>query len=59
MPQLLLLAAVGIGAYAGYRWLKSKQHKSDKPNPASRSDSARDAGDLIWDEKKGAYRPRD
>lgn len=63
MPQLLILAALGIGAYAGYRWLRARgraaQLKAAKRAPqAATSDRARNAGDLVWDEKKGVYRPR-
>ena len=64
MPQLLLLAAVGIGAYAGYRWLRAKVRNDASAQGraaekrATRSDAARQAGDLVRDEKTGVYRPR-
>lgn len=64
MPQLLILAAVGIGAYAGYRWLRAKGRAAalDAARRAARpempSEHARNAGDLVWDEEKRVYRPR-
>jgi hypothetical protein len=64
MPQLLLLAAVGIGAYAGYRWLRAKvrddalKQGRAAAKRATPSDAAREAGDLVRDEKTGVYRPR-
>lgn len=64
MPQLLLIAAAGIGAYAGYRWLRGKVREGalkegrEAARQATRSDAAREAGDLVWDEKAGVYRPR-
>ena len=67
MPQLLLIAAAGIGAYAGYRWLRARARaaalneaaarKPARP-AATRSDKAREAGELVRDEKTGVYRPR-
>ena len=67
MPQLVILAAVGAGAYFGYRWLKRQLHEAAvaaaeqvaAKKAASRSDSAREAGNLIWDEKAGVYRTKD
>jgi predicted negative regulator of RcsB-dependent stress response len=67
VPQLILVAAIGAGAYFGYRWLKKQMREAaiaaaeevaKKKNP-SRSDSAREAGNLVWDEKAGVYRTRD
>lgn len=64
MPQLLLLAAAGIGAYAGYRWLRAKvrndvlKHGRAAAKRATPSDAAREAGDLVRDEKTGVYRLR-
>lgn len=67
MPQLVLLVAVGAGAYFGYRWLKrqvreaaiaaAKEAADNKP--VSPSDKARNAGELVWDEKAGVYRAKD
>jgi len=67
MPNLILLVAVGVGAYFGYRWLKRqvreaavdavKQAAKDKAVPPS--ESAREAGDLVWDEEAGVYRQKD
>lgn len=63
MPQLLVIAAVGLGAYAGYRWLRARgraaELKTAKAAPQSAtSDRARNAGDLVWDAEKRVYRPR-
>ena len=68
MPQLIILAAVGLGAYAGYRWVRAKGREAvlkasrAAARPAASagmpSDRARNAGDLVWDEEKGVYRPR-
>lgn len=67
MPQLLLLVAIGAGAYFGYRWLKkqvretaieaAREATAKKPVPPS--DRARESGNLIWDEKAGVYRSKD
>ena len=67
MPQLILLVAVGAGAYFGYRWLKkqirdaaiaaAKEATSGKP--VVPSERAREAGNLVWDEKAGVYRTKE
>lgn len=67
MPQLILLVAIGAGAYFGYRWLKRQMRETaiaaareaaDK-KPVGPSDRAREAGNLVWDEKAGVYRTKD
>lgn len=67
MPQLLLLAAIGAGAYFGYKWLKKQVREAAiaaakeaaASKPVTRSDRSRDAGELVWDEKAGVYRSKD
>ena len=73
MPQLVILIAIGAGAYFGYRWLKKQVReaaitaakeaeltKNARPKkPASPSERARNAGELVWDEKAGVYRSKD
>ena len=66
MPQLILLVAIGAGAYFGYRWLKRQisdaavaAAKEAAKKPVSPSERAREAGELIWDEKAGVYRTKD
>ena len=67
MPQLVLLVAVGAGAFFGYRWLKKQVREASiaaakevaeqkTPTP---SEKAREAGNLIWDEEAGVYRTKD
>ena len=63
MPQLVLLVAVGVGAYCGYRWLKRQVSDASiaasKEAPVPPSERAREAGELVWDEKAGVYRAKD
>ena len=67
MPQLVLLVAVGAGAYFGYRWLKRQVRdaaidaakEAAAKKPVSPSERAREAGELVWDEKAGVYRTKD
>lgn len=64
MPPLVLIAAIGAGCYAGYR-LASKllaTASAEKPEvQRARTSRAptRDLGDLEWDSKTGAYRPKE
>ena len=63
MPQLVVLLAVGAGAYLGYRWLRKRgrdaaiaaAQRAEKPA----AERAREVGDLIWDEDAGVYRKKD
>lgn len=67
MPQLVVLVAVGAGAYFGYRWLKKQVRdaaitaakEATAAKPVGPSERAREAGNLIWDEKAGVYRTKD
>ncbi|HUS97385.1 MAG TPA: hypothetical protein VMX97_11640 [Hyphomicrobiaceae bacterium] len=64
MPQIIALALVGAGVYAGYRWLR-KQTQQVAADAALRREAAeqadagvRDGGELEWDAAEGVYRPR-
>ncbi|MFY0612298.1 MAG: hypothetical protein JXQ99_12270 [Hyphomicrobiaceae bacterium] len=67
MPQLVVLVAVGAGAYFGYRWLKKQMRETAiaaakeaaANKPVGPSERAREAGNLIWDEEAGVYRSKD
>lgn len=67
MPQLILLVAIGAGAYLGYRWLKRQMRETAiaaareaaEKKPVGPSDRAREAGNLVWDEEAGVYRTKD
>ena len=73
MPQIILLVAIGAGAYFGYRWLKKQvleaaitaakeaelKNNAGVKKPGSPSERARNAGELVWDEKAGVYRTKD
>ena len=71
MPPLVLLAAVGIGCYAGYKLFAKLIEQAQTPSPAETERIRREAraatadrretrnlGELEWDEKTGVYRPR-
>ena len=66
MPQLVLLAAVGAGAYAGYRWLKraaetiAADMKAAEVEARDRAGAgrAKDLGRLEYDPATGLYRPK-
>lgn len=65
MPQLVLLAAIGAGAYAGYRWLKRAAEQMQADLKAAEVDvrerrgaqRAKDLGALVYDPVSGHYRP--
>ncbi len=68
MPPFIILAAAGVGLYAGYK-LFSKliaQAQTESPSEVERrrretaaaKGAPKDLGELEWDEKAGAYKPR-
>lgn len=65
MPQLIFLAALGAGAYAGYRWLKKTAEEMTAEMQKAEVDvrerrqagHAKDLGALEYDPKSGVYRP--
>lgn len=67
MPQIVLLAAIGAGVYAGYKVLGKlgaqvveglARAEADARQRAGRSGSEKDLGQLDFDPKSGVYRPR-
>jgi hypothetical protein len=66
MPQLIFLAAVGAGAYAGYRFLKTiaqsvtadLEKATVETRERARAGDAKDLGVLEYDPKTGVYKPR-
>jgi len=60
-PQVLLLAAIGAGVYAGYRFaqraLRNQKMKATATSTAEPK-GARDLGNLVHDPKTGEYRPQ-
>ncbi len=65
MPQLVLLAAIGAGAYAGYRWLRrtAEQVRADLQaaefavRERAGATDAKDLGRLEYDPVTGQYAP--
>jgi len=63
MPQLIALALVGVGAYAGYKYITKQVRRmadeaEQRTETASRAGGPRDQGELEWDAEAGVYRPR-
>ena len=61
MPNLLILALAGVGAYATYRWVngKLKTRVANLRKQGGRGTEAeKNLGDLVHDKKTGTYRPR-
>lgn len=70
MPQLIALALIGAGAYAGFKWI-SKQMQAANAAAADAAEQMRraaeqaaggapkDLGRLEWDAKSGVYKPRE
>jgi hypothetical protein len=65
VPQLMVLALVGAGIYAGYRWLwrparmiaaEVRRAEHQMQRAAARS-SEKDMGALEYDPISGVYRP--
>jgi hypothetical protein len=69
MPQLLLLVTAGFGLYTGYKWVAREVQRAQtaaqrakaelrRSAEGSREGNAKDLGELVWDEKSAAYRPK-
>ena len=59
MPQLLIIAAIGLGAYAGLKFAKSVKSKIEPKTVKATSGKppARNLGDLEQDQASGVYYP--
>lgn len=67
MPQLIALALVGAGLYAGYRWLAREARRAAAAAEQARAEIERRAaetarvprnlGALEWDDETHVYRP--
>ena len=65
MPQLMVLALVGAGIYAGYRWLwrpvrtiaAQVRRAEDEIRRVRAQGSEKDMGALEYDPISGVYRP--
>lgn len=68
MPQLIAIAIVGAGVYAGYRWVRGQVSRAQdsartaeaevRRRAAERAGQPRDLGTLEYDATTGEYRPR-
>ena len=66
MPQVVALAVVGAGLYAGFRWVSRQfermQDEARRAETELRRRAAeagpKDLGTLEFDEANGVYRPR-
>jgi hypothetical protein len=63
MPQLIALALVGVGVYAGYRYVANHFRQRSELNEKRAMENQRAAapqeiGELEWDAEAGVYRPR-
>ena len=64
MPQLLIVALLGAGLYAGYRWYAraAKELAADikrSQDDVMRTAGLKDMGRLEYDPATGVYRPVD
>ena len=65
MPQVIALALLGAGLYAGYRWLARTAsgigaemgHAEDELGQEAAGRIEKDLGALEYDPKSGLYRP--
>ena len=68
MPQLIALALVGAGLFAGYKWVAGKARKALAEAERARAEAEqraaaamgapKDLGQLEWDPVSGVYKPR-
>jgi hypothetical protein len=67
MPQVVALAVVGAGLYAGYRWasrqfdrMKTEARRAEEElrRRAAAAAEPKNLGELEFDEITGVYRPR-
>jgi hypothetical protein len=69
MPQVLILMAAGVGLYTAYKWVAREVGKAAEAADRAHDDlrhhadavptgAPKDLGELIYDEKTGAYRPK-
>lgn len=63
MPQLIAIALIGAGAYAGYRYLSRQMQRMAEPDgghdAAGVPEGPQRRGELVWDAEAGVYRPRE
>lgn len=66
MPQVVALAVVGAGIYAGYRWVsrqvvklqeEARRAEEELRRRAAEAAQPKDLGSLVYDETNGVYRP--
>jgi hypothetical protein len=65
MPQVIALALLGAGAYAGYRWLSrvtrelasQMQHADEELRQQAAGRIEKNLGALEYDSAAGVYRP--
>jgi type II secretory pathway component PulJ len=66
VPQLVVLALLGAGAYACYRWIarasrelaaELRRNQEELQRGSSPRQVERDLGSLEYDPKSGVYRP--
>ena len=65
MPQVIVLALLGAGAYMGYRWIARTSREiaaemrraQDELRRGASPRVARDLGRLEYDPQSGVYRP--
>jgi hypothetical protein len=67
MPQVVALAVVGAGLYAGYRWVsrqvgrmqaEARRAEDEIKRRAAAAAEPKDLGSLVYDDAKGVYRPQ-
>jgi hypothetical protein len=61
MPQIMALAFIGAGLYAGYRWVKGAASAvaEEITSKSQTAASEKDLGSLEFDPKSGVYKPVD